>query len=66
MSSDLPQEKLIVGLIFFGLGLMLSGHYLFGILPIAAGAYFYVKNRAAYGGFEQRVTSLLGAKASSP
>jgi len=66
MSSDLPQEKLIVGLIFFGLGLMLSGHYLFGILPIAAGAYFYVKNRAAYAEFEQRVTSLLGAKASSP
>ena len=67
MSSDLPQEKLIVGLIFFGLGLMLSGHYLFGILPIVAGVYFYLKNRAAYAELEQRVTSQLGgAKSSAP
>lgn len=66
MQSDLPQEKLIVGLIFFGLGLMISGHFLIGILPIAAGAYFYVKNRAAYAEFEQRVMSLLGAKSSAP
>jgi hypothetical protein len=65
MSSDLPQEKLIVGLIFFGLGLMLSGHFLLGILPVAGGAYFYVKNRAAYAEFEQRVTSLIGAKPSA-
>lgn len=65
MEQELPQEKLIVGLVFFGLGLMLSGHFLFGLLPIAAGVYFYVKNRAAYAGLEKRLTALLGAGSSA-
>jgi len=65
MEQELPQEKLIVGLVSFGLGLILSGRFLFGILPIAAGVYFYFKNRAAYAGLEKRLTSLMGADASA-
>ena len=57
MESDLPQEKLIVGLISFGLGLILSGRFLLGLLSIAAGAYFYIKNRAAYRELEKRLLS---------
>ena len=64
MGSDLPQEKLIVGLISFGLGLILSGHYLFGLLPIGAGVFFYVKNRAAYADLEKSLISMLGAGSS--
>ncbi len=65
MESDLPQEKLIVGLISFGLGLILSGRFLFGLLPIAAGIFFYIKNRAAYAGLEKRLISMIGAGPSS-
>lgn len=57
MESDLPQEKLIVGLISFGLGLILSGRFLFGLLPIAAGGFFYYKNRTAYAELEKRLLS---------
>lgn len=59
MGSDLPHEKLIVGLVSFGLGLILSGRFLFGLLPIAAGAFLYLKNRAAYADLEKRLISKL-------
>lgn len=59
MASDLPQEKLIVGLISFGLGLILSGRFLFGLLPIAAGVFVYVKNRSAYADLEKRLLSMI-------
>lgn len=65
MEQELPQEKLIVGLVSFGLGLILSGQFLFGLVPLAAGVYFYIKNRAAYAELEKRLTALLGAKAST-
>ena len=65
MAQELPQEKLIVGLASFGLGLILSGRFLFGLLPIAAAVYFYVKNRAAYADLEKRLTALLGAEKSA-
>ena len=65
MESDLPQEKLIVGLISFGLGLVLSGRFLFGLLPIAAGIFFYIKNRAAYAALEKRLIAKIGAGPSS-
>lgn len=61
MESDRPQEKLIVGLVSFGLGLALSGRYFLGLLPIAGGIFFYVKNRASYVGLEKRLTAMLGA-----
>lgn len=62
MAQELPQEKLIVGLASFGLGLILSGRFLFGLLPIAAAVYVYVKNRAAYADLKKRLTGLLGAE----
>jgi len=65
MAQELPQEKLIVGLASFGLGLILSGQFLFGLLPIAAAVYFYIKNRAAYAHLEKRLTTLLGAEKST-
>lgn len=65
MESDLPQEKLIVGLVSFGLGLMLSSRFLLGLLPIAAGIFFYIKNRAAYAGLEKRLISMIGAGPNS-